>query len=163
MGYPAFIQPSNPLTAEAIEADPQLRELAKNSRTRQQLLDGNPGEEFWHSLPDHLRVELEAFVANYSVAESELDPPCFWLDMNTRLCKHHEQRPRVCRDFAVGSRVCREWRDHYGNHDAAGDAVTRTESHFGGRDLTNGPWISFYRGDARRSIATGIVAAREER
>lgn len=113
MGYPAFIQPSNPLTAEEIEADPQLRELAKDARTRQQLLDGNPGEEFWHSLPDHLRIELEAFVANYSVAESELDPPCFWLDMNTRLCKHHEQRPRVCRDFAVGSRVCREWRNHY--------------------------------------------------
>ena len=113
MGYPAFIKPAPALTAQEIEADPRLRELAKDPRTRQQFLDGSLGEEHWHCLPAHLRVELEAFVANYSVAEGELDPHCFWLDLNTRLCKHHEYRPRVCRDFDIGSRGCQEWRNHY--------------------------------------------------
>lgn len=113
MGYPAFVRPSGPLTWEEIEADPRLREFAKDARTRQQLLDGNPGEVFWHRLPEHLRAELESFVANYSVRDRELAPPCFWLDMNTRRCKHHEHRPRVCRDFEIGSRGCREWRSHY--------------------------------------------------
>jgi Fe-S-cluster containining protein len=113
MGYPAFIQPSAPLTAEQIAAEPSLAALAKDPRTKRQLLDGNPGEEHWHRLPAHLRTELEEFVENYLVAEGEPDPPCFWLDMNTRLCKHHKYRPRVCRDFAVGGRGCTEWRNHY--------------------------------------------------
>ena len=113
MGYPAFTLPSKPLTLEQIEADPKLRELARHPQTRQQLLKGNPGEPLWHRLPEHLRAELDEFVAQYSVPQGELDQPCFWLDMNTRLCKHHEHRPRVCRDFDVGSRGCLEWREHY--------------------------------------------------
>lgn len=32
--------------------------------------------------------------------------PCGWFNMETRQCRHHEHRPRVCRDFAIGAEYC---------------------------------------------------------
>ena len=73
-----------------------------------------PAEPHWVSLPEDLRVELEEYVATYQPPkDGELDGVCFWLDPKTRLCKHHEYRPNVCRDFPVGGSGCRGWRDHY--------------------------------------------------
>jgi Fe-S-cluster containining protein len=37
--------------------------------------------------------------------------PCFWLDVETRQCRHYEQRPEICRDFAVGGEACLLWRE----------------------------------------------------
>ncbi len=28
--------------------------------------------------------------------------PCLWLDPHTKLCKHYEYRPQLCRDFFCG-------------------------------------------------------------
>ncbi len=85
MGYPAFILPT---------------------RTR-------PGEAQWDRLPHDLKQELLDYMAQYRVADDQLDGPCIWFDLVTRRCKHHQYRPRVCREFAVGGLRCREWRHHY--------------------------------------------------
>ncbi|MEO1529055.1 MAG: YkgJ family cysteine cluster protein [Planctomycetota bacterium] len=71
----------------------------------------HPAEENWLSLPADLKRELEKFIADYSSpAQGQLDGPCFWFDAETRRCKHHEHRPRVCRDFVVGCNQCLDWR-----------------------------------------------------
>lgn len=74
-------------------------------------LKSQPDEPYWTTLPAPLKEELQRYIANYNPPPAgELDGPCVWLDMNTRRCKHHEHRPRVCRDFSVGSKGCLEWR-----------------------------------------------------
>ena len=113
MGYPTFIRPTEPLTADEIDADPNLRRQASNDRRRQQLLAGHPGEPYWERVPEKLKKELDDFIEGYSVVEGALDGPCIWLDLETRRCKHHRYRPRVCRDFEVGGRGCRDWREYH--------------------------------------------------
>lgn len=40
--------------------------------------------------------------------------PCFWLDLETRKCKHYEHRPEVCRDaLVINDDGCRHWREEY--------------------------------------------------
>ncbi|MEM8670703.1 MAG: YkgJ family cysteine cluster protein [Planctomycetota bacterium] len=74
--------------------------------------DKQPAEEIWLTLPDDLRQELDHFVASYpTLPAGQLDAPCFWFDPVTKRCKHHDHRPRVCRDFSVGSKGCLEWRE----------------------------------------------------
>ena len=71
-------------------------------------------ESYWEELPVHLKDELRDFISNYNAPpEGELDGPCFWLDPESRLCKHHEYRPRVCRDFEIGNAQCLDWRKFY--------------------------------------------------
>ena len=95
MGYPAFIQGS----------------------------DSQPAELHWTALPRELKQELMAYIADYQPPPAgELDGPCCWLDQATRLCKHHQDRPAVCRGFAVGSDGCLEWREFYGDRIQTGDA-----------------------------------------
>ena len=38
--------------------------------------------------------------------------PCFWLDPETRRCRHYDDRPDICR-FALelGDESCRAWRE----------------------------------------------------
>jgi len=36
--------------------------------------------------------------------------PCFWLDPDSKKCRHYEHRPDICRDFEMGSDECRAWR-----------------------------------------------------
>lgn len=86
MGYPAFMDP----------------------------VEGSYDTDYWQSMPDDVRDELVACMADYKrPADGELDGPCFWFDHETRQCKHHEHRPRVCRDFTIGEAGCRNWRWHY--------------------------------------------------
>lgn len=113
MGFPTFMLPAKPLTEDEIDADPELRQRAVDPDIRQHLLDGHPGESFWHNLPQHLRLELEQFWEVHAGKTDSLNGPCIWLDQATRQCKHHEYRPHVCRDFDVGSIECQEWREHY--------------------------------------------------
>jgi len=95
MGYPAFIHGSR----------------------------SQPDEPHWIRLPAELKSELLAFVDAYQPpAAGELDGPCCWLDSETRLCKHHEHRPNVCRNFAVASQGCLEWRDFYQENIATGES-----------------------------------------
>jgi uncharacterized protein len=71
-------------------------------------------EVYWLSIPEQLKADLLEYVAGYSPPpEGELDGPCIWLDQSTKLCRHHEFRPRVCRDFRVASKGCLEWRRAY--------------------------------------------------
>ena len=107
------------MTEAEIDADPDLiRQINKDPRRRGELLAGHPGESYWHRLPADLKAEWEAYVADYRQPSygddpSTFDGPCFWLDMETRRCKHHEHRPRICRDFETGSPQCLEWRTYY--------------------------------------------------
>lgn len=32
--------------------------------------------------------------------------PCLWFDLETRLCKHYNHRPRECREFERGGKGC---------------------------------------------------------
>lgn len=81
-----------------------------------------PAEPHWDLLPDDLKQELVAYIENYqSPPAGELDGPCFWLDHDSRLCKHHQYRPEVCRRFQVGSKECRDWRDFYRDRIHTGD------------------------------------------
>ena len=119
MGYPAFILPREPMTDEQIDANPMLLEkIKKDSKLRDDLKAGHPGESYWHELPDDLRAEWMAFVADYDPPDYGKDPktfdgPCIWFDMESRQCKNHLHRPNVCRDFETGSDECHEWRRHY--------------------------------------------------
>jgi Fe-S-cluster containining protein len=62
-----------------------------------------------------LRAELEV---EYARREHENDwpdeAPCFWLDVDTGLCKHHDDRPQICRDYEVGGSGCTRTRAMFG-------------------------------------------------
>ncbi|MEK6239373.1 MAG: YkgJ family cysteine cluster protein [Planctomycetales bacterium] len=64
----------------------------------------------WVNLPDDLRREFINHVANLDDAESDFGSPCYWLDPTTKRCRHHEHRPRTCRDFEAGGESCRDHR-----------------------------------------------------
>lgn len=44
---------------------------------------------------------------------------CSALDLNTMLCSIYEQRPGICRKFAMGSEFCRAERDEWQGLEAA--------------------------------------------
>jgi Fe-S-cluster containining protein len=116
MGYPAFILPRAPMTESEIEADPELRQTS--AKRKQELMAGHPGEPLWHQLPADLKQELETHMKQYRRPDYDgtlesFDGPCIWLDMETRMCKHHTHRPDVCRDFETGSKACLDWRKVY--------------------------------------------------
>ena len=119
MGYPAFVLPRTPMTEAQIEADSALSQrAATDERFKQDLLDGHAGESHWHRMPEDLKAQWQAYVAEYQSPEyygtvESLDGPCIWLDVETRQCKHHEYRPSVCRSFKTGSPACHDWRKHY--------------------------------------------------
>jgi len=119
MGYPAFVLPREPMTDEQIDADPELaKQAAMSPKRREELMAGHPGETYWHSLPEELRKQWQAFVDGYTLPEygdtpETFDGPCIWFDMESRQCKNHEHRPNICRDFETGSKECYEWRAYY--------------------------------------------------
>ena len=76
--------------------------------------DHQAPERNWTELPEELRRELIEYRDQYQHPPvGELDGPCFWYDIETKLCKHHQYRPNVCRDFKVGCSDCLQWRQHY--------------------------------------------------
>ena len=62
-----------------------------------------------------LYAELKA---EYARRKAENDwpeeAPCFWLDQSSGRCKHHEQRPEICREFEVGGESCLMFRKEHG-------------------------------------------------
>lgn len=112
MGYPAYMLPREPASEEQIASDEKLQQLLTAGWTRDELLSGHAGESYWHQMPDDLKQQWKDFVENYR-RDGELDGPCFWFDMDTRLCRNHEHRPQVCRDFEAGSLACKQWRREY--------------------------------------------------
>jgi Fe-S-cluster containining protein len=53
-------------------------------------------------LPEGVRAELAGYLAAVFRGEipsrHEQSLPCLWFDPQTRLCRHYESRPKVCRD-----------------------------------------------------------------
>lgn len=56
-------------------------------------------------LPAHLLKEIDDHFAGVRRGQEPQDC-CLWFDHQTRLCKHHEWRPQVCRDYEIASREC---------------------------------------------------------
>lgn len=85
--------------------------------------DGSrPAESNWLALPEPLKRDLLSYIGQYQPpAAGELDGPCCWLDEETRLCKHHQYRPDVCRKFDVGGKDCLDWRRFYQDKIVSGD------------------------------------------
>lgn len=64
----------------------------------------------WDALPESLKSEIVEFRINVRPKSSH-DQPCIWLDPVTRLCRHYEYRPRLCRDFELGGKDCLGFRN----------------------------------------------------
>ena len=62
MGYPAFVTPREPMTAAEIDAHPEFSRVQKGSRRHADLLSGNPGESWWHKLPEELKQPLLSLI-----------------------------------------------------------------------------------------------------
>jgi Fe-S-cluster containining protein len=58
------------------------------------------------ALPRELLVELEAMRDRFNAEGWPADAPCVWYDGETKRCRHHEYRPEICREFAVGGEDC---------------------------------------------------------
>lgn len=119
MGYPAFQTPRAPLTEAEIRSDATLAaQVKRDPRRLKELLEGHPGESYWHALPDDLREQWLEYRQSYQLPEygddpSTFDGACIWYSHESRQCMHHEYRPSVCRDFETGSKQCYEWRAYY--------------------------------------------------
>jgi uncharacterized protein len=57
------------------------------------------------NLPQELIDEID-FHFSGLLRGQEPQELCLWFDPVTRLCKHHEYRPQVCRDYEIASRPC---------------------------------------------------------
>jgi Fe-S-cluster containining protein len=56
-------------------------------------------------LPQELIDEINFHFSGLSRGQEPQDC-CLWFDPVTRLCKHHQYRPQVCRDYEIASREC---------------------------------------------------------
>lgn len=56
-------------------------------------------------LPQELVDEINQHFSGL-LRGQEPQESCLWFDFQTRLCKHHEYRPQVCRDYEIGGREC---------------------------------------------------------
>jgi Fe-S-cluster containining protein len=76
------------------------------------------GEEAWERLrwdrPELREGLLAAERAIKASGSPTFGSPCLWLDGETGRCRHHEFRPRACREFAVGGVDCRDARRRNG-------------------------------------------------
>jgi Fe-S-cluster containining protein len=67
-------------------------------------------ERQWRRLPPH----LQAKVLRARKDRRFEDGPCIWLDLETKLCRHYDHRPKVCRTFEVGGESCLRLRSEWG-------------------------------------------------
>ncbi|GAC1448072.1 MAG: hypothetical protein NVSMB9_30890 [Isosphaeraceae bacterium] len=76
------------------------------------------GEDAW----ERLRWERPELFAELLAEDQGLQArggpffgtPCLWYDGETGRCRHHESRPRACREFAIGGEDCRDARRRAG-------------------------------------------------
>ena len=57
--------------------------------------------------PDELMQEIEDYASSGDHRDSK---PCFWLDEDSKKCRHHEVRPTLCRWFEPGCKACNHLR-----------------------------------------------------
>lgn len=72
----------------------------------------NSHNELWNKLPAELQQEVNEYIDG--LTDIDLGQPCFWLDPQTKKCRHYEYRPEVCRDFELGSHHCHRLRKAHG-------------------------------------------------
>ncbi len=81
------------------------------------IFDGE-GEEAWERLrwdrPDLLAGILAADRARKAAGGPTSGTPCLWYDGPAGRCRHHDLRPRACREFEVGGDDCRDARRRAG-------------------------------------------------
>jgi Fe-S-cluster containining protein len=70
------------------------------------------GDPHWVRLPEELKAELIDYIDG--LEEADIGQPCVWFVPETRLCRHYEYRPAMCRDFAAGSVHCLRMRAAHG-------------------------------------------------
>ena len=71
-----------------------------------------PGmDPIWETVPGDVKDELLEFIDE---GGAELGVPCFWFDTKSKLCKHYEYRPQICRDFEMGNPHCVRLRFQHG-------------------------------------------------
>ena len=64
---------------------------------------------------DFIPIALQKEVIEARKREAELEgQPCIWFDLTTRKCRHHEDRPNICREYEVGGDLCLETRERAG-------------------------------------------------
>ncbi|HWE39673.1 MAG TPA: YkgJ family cysteine cluster protein [Isosphaeraceae bacterium] len=79
---------------------------------------GAAGEDTW----ERLRWERPDLVAEVLADERDrraaggptFGTPCLWFDAGSDRCLHYDDRPRACRQFAVGGDDCRDARRRAG-------------------------------------------------
>ncbi len=80
-------------------------------------LDGS-GEDAWERLVgDHPRLASEILAADrtrQALGAPDFGTPCLWFDPETLRCRHYDNRPRACREFASDSPDCRDARRRAG-------------------------------------------------
>jgi Fe-S-cluster containining protein len=59
-----------------------------------------------------LKVYLETMTA-IDLQDYDPDGPCCWLDRVSKRCRWYDFRPRVCREFEIGSEACYRLRRQY--------------------------------------------------
>lgn len=59
--------------------------------------------KLWRGRPPFMEDEQ---IPDIQIIETVQDSPCCWFDLETKRCRHYEQRPKICRDFVVGSDNC---------------------------------------------------------
>ena len=61
-----------------------------------------------------LPADLQNLVLNLGYSSLEaIQKPCYWWDLSTKKCKHHDHRPQICKDFETGGLVCIKQREFY--------------------------------------------------
>ena len=58
------------------------------------------------SLPDHVREDYDHGMAEQQRIGWSHSRPCFWLDPETKRCRHYDYRPIICRRFPAGGVDC---------------------------------------------------------
>ena len=76
------------------------------------------GEEAWQRLgwdrPDLRADFLTEERRRRADGEPSFGTPCLWFDAESARCRHHDHRPRACREFEVGGVDCRDTRRRAG-------------------------------------------------
>jgi uncharacterized protein len=76
------------------------------------------GEEGWERLkwdrPDLVAALLETERQRRAAGAPSYGTPCLWYDAAAGGCRHYDERPSACREFALGGPDCRDARRRAG-------------------------------------------------
>ena len=70
----------------------------------------SPDAKYWNAMPEDIRDGVLEFLGGFKHKKGQVDPPCIWLDQDSRRCTNYAYRPTICRNFEVGCPDCLGWR-----------------------------------------------------